>query len=126
MKVSEFEAKLATVADARLRQMLMVSRRDGPEIAVQMVLAECRRRGMDGLESEDSADALERNGSQDAMAPDAQGATGPADESMDAPPATAPDWLNEETKNGMPAAVKMLLVVLVLGGLAGAAWMFSR
>lgn len=142
MKLSEFEAKLATVSDAKLRQMLIMSRREGPEIAVQMVLAECRRRGMDDLEAADampsrkeglpavgfgsSAYAHEQAGSLGTDASEVQAFSGSADESMDAPPATAPDWLNEETKSGMPGAMKVLLVVIILGGLAGAAWMFSR
>lgn len=51
MKVSEFEAKLATVSDARLLQMLSASREQGPEVAVKMILAEGRRRGLENLES---------------------------------------------------------------------------
>ena len=33
----------------------------------------------------------------------------PGDGSSDAP-ATAPDWLNEETKSGLPMAVKILIL----------------
>jgi hypothetical protein len=51
MKVSEFEAKLGTVSDAKLLQMLAASRSQGPELAVSLILAETRRRGMEDQES---------------------------------------------------------------------------
>lgn len=132
MKVSEFEAKLADVGDNKLRQMLMASRRDGPEIAVALLLAECRRRGMDGLDERESAPSAEAGPesfpavasghgfARESPLPDS------GDEIMDAPPATAPEWLNEESKTGLSAPVKVLLFLAVIGGLAGAAWMFTR
>ena len=50
MKVSEFEARLSEVEDARLLLMLATSRREGPEIAVKMILAEAEKRGLPNLD----------------------------------------------------------------------------
>lgn len=132
MKVSEFEAKLADLGDNKLRQMLAASRRDGPEIAVTLLLAECRRRGMDGLDGLESAPepvaAMESSEAVHAsreFSPEAS-PQDPGDEIMDAPPATAPEWLNEESKTGLSGFAKAALVLIALGGIAGAAWMFTR
>lgn len=152
MKLNEFESKLATVSDAKLRQMLAAGRASGPEVAVTMILSECNRRGMDGLEakappvyapefripgSETTAYAQEQAGFAGADAPPrtdprrdshASGDSDASEESaaLDAPPATAPDWLNEETRTGMPPMVKFLMVLVVLGGILGLVWKFSR
>ncbi len=50
MKVSEFEAKLSEVEDAKLLLMLSTSRREGPEVAVKMILAEAEKRGLPNLD----------------------------------------------------------------------------
>jgi hypothetical protein len=160
MKLNEFEAKLATVSDAKLRQMLAAARISGPAVAVTLILSECNRRGMDGLEaqapsayvpefrvpgSETSAYAQEQAGYAGADAPPppdplraaapggfhASAASDGSDGSdemaaADGPPATAPDWLNEESRTGMPPMVKFLLVLIVLGGVLGLVWKFSR
>ncbi len=47
MKVEEFEAKLRMISDARLTQMFGLTRSEGPEIALTLILSEARRRGMD-------------------------------------------------------------------------------
>ncbi|MEO7424064.1 MAG: hypothetical protein ABI036_02690 [Fibrobacteria bacterium] len=170
MKLNEFESKLATVSDAKLRQMLAAGRASGPEVAVTMILSECNRRGMDGLEeqadakpsatdalastapgvpsayapqfrvpgSETTAYAQEQAGFAGADAPPRADsfrtgsfADGDSDASeemapLDAPPATAPDWLNEETRSGMSPMVKLLLVLIALGVVLGLVWKFSR
>jgi hypothetical protein len=169
MKLNEFESKLATVSDAKLRQMLAAGRASGPEVAVTMILSECNRRGMDGLEEADAhasatdAHASAAPGAPSAYAPQFRvpgsettayaqeqagfaGADAPpradslqtgsfaggdsdASEEMaplDAPPATAPDWLNEETRSGMSPMVKFLLVLMAFGVVLGLVWKFSR
>lgn len=50
MKLSEFEEKLANLPDERLRHMLAKCRKEGPEVAVKLILAEALRRGMDSME----------------------------------------------------------------------------
>ena len=143
MKLSEFEEKLTTVSDGKLRRMLADCRKNGPEAAVKLILAEASRRG---LVLEDEAepplpDYLRRSseasaGPAAALAPsfgstpaaedfpaaslDAnplQSAAGdPATEDPEAP-ATRGAWLAEEQDAGMPAFVKVLLTLLVLAGL---------
>jgi hypothetical protein len=146
MKISEFEDKLSTVPDAKLRQMLSASRASGPEVAVKLILNECKRRGMDGLDapaegafdrapgSETTAYPQEAAGYAGADAPpdshkhgSREGALAAEGEDLDSgAPATAPDWLNEETRSGMPVAVKALLVVVVLAAILGLAWKFTH
>lgn len=144
MKISEFEDKLSTVPDAKLRQMLSASRASGPEVAVKLILNECKRRGMDGLDAPAEGAFDRAPGSETTAYPQESagyaGADAPADsrkpvsregaaegDDLDAgAPATAPEWLNEETRSGMPVAVKALLVIVVLGALLGLAWKFSH
>lgn len=47
MKLSEFEDRLTTVSEKKLRLMLAEGRRKGPEVAVNLILAEAARRGVD-------------------------------------------------------------------------------
>lgn len=159
MKLNEFEEKLATVPDAKLRQMLTAARASGPEVAVNLLLSECNRRGMEDLDAEASgplsgesrpgAETLayaQENagyaGSDAPPSPPSDSETGSAGEGSageapngegiagEAPdgeaPAVAPDWLNEETKSGLPMAVKILLVLIVLGAILVLALKFSR
>jgi hypothetical protein len=149
MKISEFEAKLATVSDAKLMQMLSASRAGGPDVAVKLILNEGRRRGMNDLEapgenafafafdpahgSATAAYPQEMAGyaGADAPPPAPESPSGPAMASGDfaldpGAPATAPEWLSEETKPGLPVAVKLLMVIVVLGAILGIAWKFSR
>ncbi len=146
MKLNEFEEKLATVSDAKLRQMLTTSRATGPDVAVNLILSECKRRGMDGLDAQASPSEARVPGSETTAYPQEHaghaGADAPpradihppamephplADSLEDAgAPATAPDWLNEESKTGVPVIVKVLLVLVVLGGMLGLAWKFSH
>jgi hypothetical protein len=144
MKISEFEDRLSTVPDAKLRQMLSASRASGPEVAVKLILNECRRRGLDGLGAP-AEGAFERAPGSETMAYPQEaagyaGADAPADshktgsprdeaevDGLDSgAPATAPEWLNEETRSGMPVAVKALLVIIALGAVLGLAWKFSH
>jgi hypothetical protein len=145
MKVSEFEAKLGTVSDAKLRQMLSASRARGPEVAVKLILAEGRRRGMGDLEGTSAGEAPSVAMATSAYPKEGAGAFGadaPA-ESMDpvpasgadpsgmiAPEAAAPalsrEWLAEETKSGLPMAVKILLLLAAVGGIAALVWKFTR
>lgn len=141
MKLNEFEDKLATVSDAKLRQMLASSRANGPEVAVTLILAECNRRGMDGLENADGSGAPggslasatvayphEHAGHAGADAP-AHGTSAdgtPSEGEASDAPATAPDWLNEETKTGLPMAVKILILLIGISAVLGLAWKFTR
>jgi hypothetical protein len=125
MKLSEFEAKLVTVSDDRLRQMLATSRARGPEVAVDLILAEGQRRGLDDFGVPDShapsatsAYPKEGAGAFGSDAPEAQ-----VDASA---PALAPEWLTEETKSGMPMALKALLFITVVGCILALAWKFTR
>jgi hypothetical protein len=147
MKISEFEEKLATVSDAKLMQMLSASRAGGPDVAVKLILNEGKRRGMNDLEaSGENAFAFDHaHGSATAAYPQEMAgyagadAPPPAPEALGGPamgsgdfaldpgaPATAPEWLSEETKPGLPVAVKVLMVLVVLGAILGIAWKFSR
>lgn len=136
MKVSEFEAKLGTVSDAKLRQMLSTSRERGPEVAVKLILAEYRKRGMEETDDESSGSAQVRS---DSMATSAYpkevagafGADAPAHPAADAPvdasmPALSPEWLSEETKSGMPMALKALLLIAIVGCILAVAWKYTR
>ena len=138
MKVSEFEAKLGTVTDDRLRQMLAFSRAQGPEIAVDLILAEARKRGLDDLESGSapaadpsaamatSAYPKEVAGAFDADAPAPLQAASAQSGPESPVPAMAREWLSEETKPGLPVAVKAILLVLAIGGVVALAWKFSH
>lgn len=144
MKISEFEDKLSTVPDAKLRQMLSASRASGPEVAVKLILNECKRRGMDDLDAPAESAFNRASGSETMAYPQEAagyaGADAPPDShkpgSLEGPaegdgldsgaPATAPEWLNEETHSGMPVAVKVFLVVIALGAIVGLAWKFTR
>lgn len=106
MKVSEFEEKLTTVSDQRLRRMLAESRDKGPEIAVNLILAEGRRRGVD-LE-EGTPSRAEPDGPLGAEAAPAF--------SEEAGSSGKGAWLNEEANRGLPTSIKVLITVVVLGG----------
>jgi hypothetical protein len=68
------------------------------------------------------SEAFSEPGSQPLSQPDAAG-----DLALDpGAPATAPEWLSEETKPGLPIAVKVLMVLVVLGAALGVAWKFSH
>jgi hypothetical protein len=141
MKLNEFEEKLGTVSDAKLRQMLTASRATGPDVAVKLILAECNRRGMDGLDGEAAPGAYsdeprvrgsetvaypqEQAGYAGADAPPAAAEAADGGDASDAP-AIAPDWLNEETKSGLPIVAKVLIVFVVLGAVLGLAWKFTH
>jgi hypothetical protein len=154
MKINEFEEKLGTVSDTKLRQMLSASRANGPDVAVQLILNEGKRRGLDGLDapsenalerapgSETSAYPQESAGYAGADAPpepvaEAAGTkAAPGDAAAEgdpavfgddaAAPATSPDWLNEETRSGLPVPVKVLLLVAIVGAILGLAWKFTH
>lgn len=150
MKISEFEDKLSTVPDAKLRQMLSASRANGPEVAVKLILNECRRRGMDDLDAPAASAApaegafLRASGSETMAYPQEAAGYAGADAPPDSPkpdsregaaegealdpgaPATAPEWLNEETQSGMPMALKAFIVLIALGAILGLAWKFTR
>jgi hypothetical protein len=158
MKVSEFEAKLGTVSDSKLLQMLAISRERGPDVAVSMILAEARKRGLEdgeiptppgrypermeaageelsGMAAATSSYPREGAGAYGADAP-VDGASGvrlsgarpdgTGALSDSAAPALAPEWLTEETKSGMPMALKALLLIGFVGGLLALAWKFTR
>lgn len=132
MKLSEFQEKLTTVSDSKLRLMLADSQRKGPEVAVKLILAEAERRGVDlnavpmpaapseaalGPEAGISAESA---GSADGVAEDGEGM--PASEAHgagipDASPAGKGAWLAEEANQGMPMIVKLLITAVILGGI---------
>jgi len=118
MKLSEFEEKLATVSDGKLRRMLADSRKNGPEVAVTLILAEASRRG---VILEDEAEPPLPEYVKDGAAPHPAG-TSPSGESLPAgdseAPATQGAWLAEEQDAGMPVFVKILMAVILLGGAA--------
>ncbi|MDQ3000320.1 MAG: hypothetical protein M3Y08_03530 [Fibrobacterota bacterium] len=138
MKLNEFEDKLATVSDAKLRQMLASSRANGPEVAVTLILAECNRRGMDGLEDSGAPEGFPASATvayphenaghagADAPAPGTLADGIPAEGEPSEAPATAPDWLNEETKTGLPMFVKILILLITIGAVLGLAWKLTR
>ena len=149
MKATEFEAKLATVSDAKLRQMLAASRSQGPAVAVAMILSEQRKRGLEeepvvratsyypkegaGAFGSDApaeavpGDGMARSGTGEAaVGAAAIGEEGAATLSDSAAPALAPEWLSEETKSGMPVVLKAILLIAFAGGVLALAWKFAR
>lgn len=142
MKVTEFEEKLATVSDAKLRQMLSASRASGPDVAVKLILAEGKRRGMEDLEGSALMAELRAAGSATSAYPHEQSGYGGSDAppvatlergeghahdaAVSDPSASPPEWLSEETKSGMPVAVKAVLLAAMVGGILFAAWKFSH
>lgn len=126
MKLSEFQEKLTTVSDAKLRLMLADSQRKGPEVAVKLILAEAERRGVDlnavpmPAVPGEAAPGPEAGIPADGIAgtvgvPEA--AEAPLAGAQDATPAVKGAWLAEEADRGMPVFVKLLLTVAVLGGI---------
>lgn len=126
MKVTEFEEKLTTVTDSKLLQMLAASRRDGPGVAVKLIVAEATRRGLKNLDPEVVAPAPEeldelmpkvedRNRKEPAFPggdlSDASMDEGAGiDSSMD-----SSKWLNEESNAGkIPVLIKVLLIGAIL------------
>jgi hypothetical protein len=150
MKVNEFEAKLATVSDTKLRRMLAESRAKGPEIVVPMLIAEAKRRGLDPDAPAPAAPAVpaqsgvpaegffpdngpkyvppEERGPSAGMAPETAGLPGEAQPGVPAgdaeAPANAGAWLHEEANQGLPMVAKILIGVAVLGGIAGGLFYF--
>jgi hypothetical protein len=152
MKVNEFETKLATVSDAKLLQMLGASRSTGPEVAVDLILSECKRRGLEEPSDKPAASpfasspsspsefspsasatnayAHDKAGYADAEALVAESAgegvsveAAPAEAGV---PPIAPDWLTEESKSRLPVFVKVLIVLVGLVGALGLAWKISH
>ena len=126
MKVSEFEEKLTTVTDSKLMQMLTASRRDGPAVAVKLIMAEGTRRGLKNLDPEGEAPAPEE---LDELMPkvedrnrydNASLATDRSDLSIDESAAIdssmdSSKWLNEESNAGkVPVMIKILLIGAIL------------
>ncbi len=107
MKLSEFQEKLTTVSDSKLRLMLADSQRKGPEVAVKLILAEAERRGVDLNAVPMPADPA---------APAEAAPEFPAG-MPDASPAGKGAWLAEEADQGMPMIVKLLITAVVLGGI---------
>jgi len=131
MKVSEFEAKLGTVSDAKLRQMLSTGREHGPQVAVDLILAEYRRRGIEDMDAAPASPEVRSESMATSAYPKegagAFGADAPSEAPVDAAmPALSPEWLSEETKSGMPMALKALLLIAVVGAILAVAWKFTR
>lgn len=149
MKIPEFEAKLGTVSDDKLRQMLAASREHGPEVAVKLILAEGRKRGWEDGEAQAPDERAMGNRAAEfpeeaarmavatsaypkevagAFGADAPEPLSPAlpDPGDAAAPALSPEWLTEETKRGMPVAVKVLLLIAAVGCVMALAWKFTR
>lgn len=104
----EFEAKLTTVTDAKLLMMLASSRRDGPEIAVKMILSEAKSRGLEDLEA------------------NLETAPSVPDVAEEMPP-TNPKWLNEENSpKKIPTVAKAFLFLAALGALIVCALKFIQ
>lgn len=110
MKVSEFEARLSTVTDDKLRAMYADSLAKGPEVAVQLIKAEADRRGL----------ALEAAAEPDGLA---AGPAAGASEGIAEGEAPKGAWLQEETSSGgLPTFVKILLALVVIGGIGAIAF----
>lgn len=139
MKVQEFQEKLTTVSDSKLRRMLAESREKGPEVAMTLLLAEAQRRGLDSeTEAPPSAGPVRSGVPSEGFFPDPRSystsnqtptpatlsdSMPPAELDGDAP-AVKGAWLHEEVHQGMPILLKVLLGVVVLGGVAGGLFFF--
>ncbi len=130
MKLTEFEEKLTTVSDQKLRLMLGDCRKKGPEVAVNLILAEGRRRGMD-LDAETAEavgaavgaggmPAAESMGSQHAV----EDAPAFAEESLGTGAAPKGAWLAEEANQGLPTIIKILIAAVLLGGVIAFLFVF--
>lgn len=129
MKLSEFEARLASVSDRKLQLMLEDCRKKGPEVAVKLILAEAGRRGLALDASIEVAVADAPAGA--AAATTSRPPTGLALED-EAPGEASPDavpgadgspkgaWLAEEQSSGMPMFIKVLISIVILGGVLAA------
>jgi hypothetical protein len=79
----------------------------------------------------EGAGAFDADGPAESMDPaPALTASDAGEPGTSAPEAAAPalsrEWLAEETKSGLPVAVKILLLLAVVGGIAALVWKFTR
>jgi hypothetical protein len=109
MKLSEFEDKLTTVSDDKLRLMLADTRKRGPEVALNLILAEAGRRGMNLEEGSTPPLGAMSSAENDIT----------LDEDMPAMAGSASKgaWLQEEASSGLPVFIKILITVVILGGI---------
>src|SRR5262245_21759897 len=139
MKLDEFERKLGAVADDKLLKMLEAARRDGPEVAANLIEGEAKHCGLILAGAAVSSEADERVRSafaagmedrpmhSEPMAPFQEPA--PAEAAPEAgvkPGEPSPGaWLNDElNKSRVPGLVKVLFYVGILGGLVAAVYKF--
>lgn len=109
MKLSEFEDKLSTVSDDKLRLMLADTRKRGPEVALKLILAEAGRRGMN-LEEGSTPPLGAMSSSENDITLDEEAPAMVGDPSKGA-------WLHEEANQGLPMFIKILITAVVLGGI---------
>lgn len=124
MKLSEFQEKLTTVSETKLRAMLADSRRKGPDVAVKLILAEAERRGVD-LNAAGSGEPAPA-GSAGTGVDEASGEQSPeGGASGEGVPVGAGKgaWLAEEANQGLPMIIKILITVAVLGGILAGLFM---
>ena len=141
MKLDEFERKLGAVADDKLLKMLDSARRDGPEVAANLIEGEARRRGLLLAGASVSSEADERVRSAfvgmddrptalETMAPYREEAALAVSPEAGSPAAGEPSpgaWLTEElSKSRVPGSVKLILYLIVLGGLVAGAYLFLQ
>jgi hypothetical protein len=133
MKLDEFANKLGTVGDDKLMKMLDAVRREGPEIALPLVEAEARRRGLVPVTPQRTqADAESDSPVPTPMSAEADERVRSAfaglekplvheDAPLEAPPQGEPSpgaWLTEEmSKSRLPLPVKLVATLGALGGL---------
>lgn len=112
MKLSEFEDKLSTVSDDKLLLMLEDTRKRGPEVAFKLILAEAKRRGMEVEDGPVGTSTQTPAGSEGGISPEGEAAPGGTE------PAMGSAWLHEEANQGLPMIIKILIGIVVLGGIA--------
>lgn len=112
MKLSEFEDKLSTVSDDKLLLMLEDTRKRGPEVAFNLILKEAQRRGMEVDAGPAHAAGGTPVGFEGGASPEGDAAPGGGE------PAMGSAWLHEEANQGLPIIIKILIGIVVLGGIA--------
>lgn len=117
MKLSEFETRLSSVSDAKLRLMYVDSNEKGPAVAVGLIRAEADRRGLNldsGIRAAPAAITDFDGDAADGLVPDTGTEAAPAGEGETSKGAL---FTEETTSGGLPVTVKILLAVAILGGI---------
>ncbi|HLP42967.1 MAG TPA: hypothetical protein VK465_15770 [Fibrobacteria bacterium] len=122
MKLSEFETRLSSVSDAKLRLMYVDSNEKGPAVAVDLIRAEANRRSLNldsGIRAAPAAITDFDGDAADGLVPDTgtEAALAGEGETPEGVTSKGALFTEETTSGGLPVTVKILLAVATLGGI---------